>query len=107
MIAIEHEFINCTCKGGMRDGARCTDCGGRGILRRVRPGIPDEPPEEAAVKLDRLKLADLQAIAEGLGLDTSGTRANLIERIRAVPSESNETATEEAATEAGTDEESA
>lgn len=79
-------FVPCEACGnrGMVAGVRCETCNGQGHIRQTAPVIADAP-EEPAVKLERLKLADLQAIAERAGLDTSGTRAALIERIEAAP----------------------
>ena len=82
-------FVTCeACSNrGMVDGERCPACNGQGHIRVTTPEVVAAPEasEETAVKLDKLKLADLQAIAETAGLDTSGTRADLIERIQTAP----------------------
>ncbi|MES2210968.1 MAG: SAP domain-containing protein [Chloroflexota bacterium] len=72
---------------GMVDGQRCAACNGQGHIRLTAPagGEAPENTEEPAVKLDRLKIAELRSIAERAGLDTSGTRSDLIERIQAAP----------------------
>jgi len=84
-MAFETETVTCTECGssGMVAGERCQACNGQGLQRRPA-AVPTE--EEAAVpSLTSLKKADLIAIAEERGLDTSGTVADLIERIEAAP----------------------
>jgi RecJ-like exonuclease len=77
MIAIEHLLVNCElCHvTGMVDGERCPACGGQGLVWRA-PVLDD-------TDLTHAKKADLVAIAEARGLDSSGTRAEILERLEA------------------------
>ncbi len=88
-MAADPIYVPCEVCGnrGMVAGARCEACNGQGHVIQTAPVAVEAPEsgEEPAVKLDKLKLADLQTIAETAGLDTSGTRADLIERIQAAP----------------------
>jgi hypothetical protein len=78
-------YVSCTACGnrGMVDGARCPVCNGQGHVVQPAAAEPEvATAEEAPVKLDRLKVADLRAIAEKAGLETTGTKADLVERIQ-------------------------
>jgi RecJ-like exonuclease len=76
-MAMDPQFITCaTCDSkGMVYGERCPTCDGQGFTRTVVPSA-DTP-------LESLKKADLVALAEARGLDSSGTKDVLIERIQA------------------------
>ncbi len=81
MPEIEDLLVNCErCHvTGMVDGERCPDCYGRGLVARI---LPDEA-DEADGGLERLKKPELVALAEERGIDASGTRAEILERLQA------------------------
>ena len=94
MADIELELVSCpTCKGqSIVNGERCPECVGRGVIRvpHAEVMLVDEPTEtDEAPALETLKKADLVELAERRGLDTTGTKAEIIERIQAadVPAE--------------------
>lgn len=78
---VEKTIASCdACKGsGMVEGERCTTCNGQGFTRTA---LTDEA---AAVTLADLKKDELVALAEARGLDASGTKADIIERLEAQP----------------------
>jgi hypothetical protein len=87
MIAVEHLYESCTCDGGMRDGLRCADCGGRGILptgtKPTGASVPE--PSDNTVSdddLDNLDVKHLRERAKQLGLSAGGSKVVLISRIR-------------------------
>lgn len=89
---VEHLIRSCeTCAGnGMVDGERCETCNGQGFTRLPRPAAEDEAPADEAPadepkKLDYnfWKKPDLVALAESKGLDTEGTKAEIVARIKA------------------------
>ncbi len=91
MIPAEHLYVSCTCSGGMRNGERCPDCLGRGLVRRpseVIARLEAEAAEEFAGHpeadgLDELPIAQLRKKASEAGLDTKGKKDELVGRIRA------------------------
>ena len=88
MADIELELVSCpTCKGqSIVNGERCPERVGRGVIRvpHAEVVLEDEPSEaDEAPALETLKKADLIELAERRGLDTSGTKAEIIERIHA------------------------
>jgi len=81
MIAIEDQLVNCErCTvTGMVDGERCPDCEGRGLVYRA--------PAPATDDLSGLRKVDLVALAEARGIDSSGTKAEILERLEATEDE--------------------
>ncbi len=77
MTAIEDLLVNCeTCHvTGMVDGERCPACDGRGLVARPMT-------ESATTDLEDLRKAELVELAESQGLDSSGTKADIIARIQ-------------------------
>lgn len=104
-IPAEHLYESCTCTDGMRNGLRCADCGGRGIVPKgTKPsGAAVEPEGEEAPDdgLEDLSKTHLQSRAKDLGLSSGGTKDALIKAIReatrAVEPEGEEASDEEAA----------
>lgn len=89
-MAIEDELHSCpACVGiGMKGGTVCPECRGRGIVRVSHaivelPEDDDEP--EPPRPLENMSKAQLVEVAAGLGLDTTGKRDELIERIQTGP----------------------
>lgn len=80
-MAREHQIRTCeTCAGnGMKGGERCAVCNGQGFTRGTAAAA--EPEEATPVNLKSLKKAELIKLAEERGLDTSGTVADLVERL--------------------------
>jgi hypothetical protein len=91
MIPAEHLYVSCTCSGGMRNGERCPDCLGRGLVRRPSEVIARLEEEAAAAGagedagdgLDELPIAQLRKKASEAGLDVTGKKVDLVARIRA------------------------
>jgi len=88
-IAAEHLYVSCTCTNGMRDGLRCADCGGRGVvLKGTTPtgeAVPLEPGEglpEDEDPFENMSVKHLRSRAKDLGLSAGGTKAELVTRIR-------------------------
>ncbi len=88
-IPAEHLYVACTCSGGMRNGERCPDCLGRGIVRKPTEVLAALEAEAAAAEaedpgdgLDDLPVAQLRKLAAERGLDTSGKKADLVARLR-------------------------
>lgn len=48
---------------------------------RDRPAPVAEPPADEAPDLESLSKADLVAVAEARGVDTTGTKAEILERL--------------------------
>lgn len=90
-IDVEHMYESCTCESGMRDGLRCADCGGRGIIPKgitptggvVEPADEDLTTVEGDDGLDDMSLTHLRSRAKDLGLPSTGSKAGLIAAIRA------------------------
>lgn len=101
----EFLYESCTCTNGMRDGLRCADCGGRGILPRgTKPtgGTVAAETGDTTVDdgLDDLSIKHLQSRAKDLGLPAGGSKAALVARIReAIAAENGELVEAEPATE--------
>lgn len=88
MADIEHELESCpTCQGmGTLKGERCPECLGRGVIRVPHAEVvlaEDVTQGEEGPALGSLKKADLVEIAERRGIDSSGTKAEIIARIQA------------------------
>jgi len=82
---VEHLYESCTCDSGMRDGLRCADCGGRGIVPRghtITGGTVTEPNADDGDELKQLSVKDLRAKAKELGLPSGGNKDALIAAIR-------------------------
>lgn len=89
-MAIEDELHSCPgCAGiGMKGGAVCPKCRGRGIVRVSHAIVElpeDEDEPEPPKPLENMSKAQLVEVAAGLGLDTDGNRSDLIERIQVGP----------------------
>lgn len=85
--AAEHLYVPCTCTGGMRDGERCADCRGRGVVPKgTKPTGESIPSEEPTVDeedpLLQLGMAELRERCRELGVGAGGGRAALVARIR-------------------------
>lgn len=83
----EFLYESCTCTSGMRNGLRCADCGGRGILPKgTKPtgGTVAVETTETTVDdgIEDLSIKHLQSRAKDLGLSAGGSRAALVARIR-------------------------
>jgi hypothetical protein len=87
-IAVEHLYESCTCTDGMRDGLRCADCGGRGIVAKgTKPTgeavpVPEGDTIETDDDLDNIDLKHLRERAKQLGLSAGGSKVDLVARIR-------------------------
>jgi len=92
MIPAEHLYVACTCSGGMRNGERCPDCNGRGVVRKpteVLARLEEEAAAAAAAEeqegdgLEDLPIAQLRKRASDAGLETTGKKVDLVDRLRA------------------------
>jgi len=94
-IAAEHLYESCTCDAGMRNGLRCADCNGRGIVPKgYKPTGAAIVEETDAVEddgLDDMSITHLRSRAKDLGLSAGGSKAALVKSIR----EANAAATED------------
>lgn len=86
-VPAEHLYESCTCESGMRDGLRCADCGGRGIVPKgVKPTGAVVPEADLAEDnddgLDDMSIKHLQSRAKDLGLSAGGSKAALVASIR-------------------------
>lgn len=56
---------------------------GSTMIDVVEPPVPSEPAEElpSASSLKRMKKADLESLAADRGVDVSGTKSEIIERL--------------------------
>ena len=89
-IPAEHLYVSCSCTGGMRNGERCPDCLGRGLVRKpseVLAALEAEAEaaeaEEPGDGLDDLPIAQLRKLAAGRGLSGAGKKHELIAALRA------------------------
>ena len=89
-IPAEHLYVSCTCSGGMRDGERCPDCLGRGLVRKPSELIAALEAEAEAAEaeapgdgLDDLPIAQLRKVAAAAGLSGAGKKIDLIAALRA------------------------
>jgi hypothetical protein len=98
-MATPAEFLydSCTCDGGMRNGLRCADCHGRGLVPKGYQPTGDaveepvEPPESDG--LEDMSITHLRSRAKDLGLSAGGSKVTLVKAIReAVAAENGETA---------------
>lgn len=88
--AVEHLYKSCTCENGMRDGARCADCNGRGIVPKEASisgrALPKEQNDlsdaDEGDGLEQLGMNELRARAKEVGVGAGGSRAAITERIR-------------------------
>lgn len=106
-IPAEHLYESCTCLNGMRDGLRCADCNGRGIVPKgVKPTgavIADEAGDSTVDDgLEDLSIVHLRSRAKDLGLSAGGSKDALVARIRETESETDED-TEATETDEGSD----
>ena len=85
----EFLYDSCTCDSGMRNGLRCADCGGRGIVPKgVKP--KGGTIEEAALVdddgeldgLEDMSINHLRSRAKDLGISAGGSKATLVAAIR-------------------------
>jgi hypothetical protein len=90
-MAPDAEFLydSCTCESGMRDGQRCADCGGRGILPKGVKPTGKAVAETALVDddgeldgLDDMSINHLRSRAKDLGISSGGNTATLVKAIR-------------------------
>lgn len=104
-IPAEHLYVSCTCIGGMRDGARCADCGGRGIVPKGTKPTGATIPEAELVRddegddLENQSINHLRSRAKDLGVSAGGSKDALIARIREATADAGD-ATDEEETEA-------
>src|SRR4051812_30506257 len=99
---VEHLYVSCTCDSGMRNGLRCADCGGRGILPKgaeptgatVAPADEDLSTVEGDDGLDDMSVTHLRSRAKDLGLPSGGSKAALVAAIRAEAGPSDAPATD-------------
>ncbi len=89
-IAIEDLIRPCPdCKNaGMVRGVRCATCNGQGHIRlapevAAAKAAPAEEVADGPIDPRRYNLPTLQALAQSLGLDITGTKRELAERINA------------------------
>lgn len=87
MIPAEHLYDSCTCDGGMRNGLRCADCGGRGLVPKgTKPTgetVAEDSEDGVADDLDNLSMTDLRELAKNRGVSAGGGRKAIADRIRA------------------------
>lgn len=85
-IAAEHLYDSCTCEGGMRNGLRCADCHGRGIVPKgTKPtgAVVQEATDETVDDgLEDMSITHLRSRAKDLGLSAGGSKATLVKAIR-------------------------
>lgn len=90
--AAEFLYESCSCDSGMRNGLRCADCGGRGIVAKgTKPtgaAVSDEAAETTVDDgLDDMSVTHLRSRAKDLGLPTGGSKAALVQAIREATAE--------------------
>ena len=91
MVPAEHLYDSCTCQSGMRDGLRCADCGGRGIVlkdtkitgKSVAPAEGDSVATPEDDELENMSINHLRSRAKDLGVSAGGSKDALVERIKA------------------------
>ena len=98
-VPAEHLYDNCTCTGGMRNGLRCGDCNGRGLVPKgVKPkgAVVAAAPETADGApaeddgLDDMSIVHLRSRAKDLGLSAGGSKATLVAAIRGATRDADE-----------------
>jgi hypothetical protein len=91
-IAAEHLYEACTCEGGMRDGLRCADCFGRGIVPRgsTPKGAAIIEPDTDTVddELEDMSVTHLRSRAKDLGLSAGTGKTALVKAIREATADS-------------------
>lgn len=86
--AVEHLYVSCTCTNGMRNGERCADCHGRGLVPKGTKLTGESIRADEGASVDEadpylnLGMQELREKARTLGVGAGGGRAALIERIR-------------------------
>jgi len=112
-VPAEFLYESCTCESGMRNGQRCADCGGRGIVPAGTKPTGASIPEAALVDddgeldgLEDMSVTHLRSRAKDLGLATGGTKAALIAAIRAASAPDEDEDAAHTASNEDTDEES-
>lgn len=93
-IAAEHLYESCTCESGMRDGLRCGDCNGRGVVSKgtkilgitadvAEAELEAEIAAEGDDELDNMSINHLRSRAKDLGVSAGGSKEALVARIKA------------------------
>lgn len=89
MVPAEHLYEACTCTNGMRNGLRCADCGGRGLVavgqKPTGGSVPgdDEVASPEQDELANMSINHLRSRAKDLGVSAGGSKDALVERIKA------------------------